>query len=71
MREQLWIESQAGCGSTFHFTVSCEVQPNATTEVLAPPVDVRALPVPVVDENATNRHLLHAMLEHWQMKPRS
>jgi two-component system sensor histidine kinase/response regulator len=66
---QLWIESQVGRGSTFHFTICCEVQPGATTEVSAPPVDVRGLPVLVVDDNATNRRLLHALLEYWQMKP--
>jgi CheY-like chemotaxis protein/HPt (histidine-containing phosphotransfer) domain-containing protein len=33
------------------------------------PGELRDLPVLVVDDNATNRQILHTMLCHWQMQP--
>jgi two-component system, sensor histidine kinase and response regulator len=66
----IWVESEVGRGSTFHFTARFEVQKAA---VAAEPefemVDLRDMPVLVVDDNATNRRILEAMLRHWQMKP--
>jgi CheY-like chemotaxis protein len=69
MGGQFWLDSQVGRGSTFHFTVSfgSEVEGMATVEA-AVPVEVRNLPVLVVDDNATNRRILHDMLCHWQMQ---
>src|SRR5205807_590013 len=34
-----------------------------------PPVPLRGLPVLVVDDNATNRHILQEWLRDWQMSP--
>jgi CheY-like chemotaxis protein len=35
----------------------------------AEPIDVKGLPVLVVDDNATNRRILQQMLSTWQMNP--
>src|SRR6202040_1237066 len=69
MGGRLWVESEAGRGSTFHFIVSFE---GVDAPAVAPVPDaatVRGRPVLVVDENATNRRLLQEMLIEWQMIP--
>ena len=69
MGGQLWINSQVGHGSTFHFTASFGLDLGETaTRRTGTQVDLRNLPVLVVDDNATNRRILHDMLCHWHMQ---
>jgi PAS domain S-box-containing protein len=70
MGGRLWVESQEGHGSTFHFTAHLGVQ-TILSEPIAPlhPVHLRNLPVLIVDDNSTNRRVLMEILTRWGMKP--
>ncbi|MGH7136589.1 MAG: response regulator, partial [Pirellulales bacterium] len=70
MGGSIWVESEPGRGSVFHFTVRTS---EATSPVMSAasmaPSDLEDLPVLVVDDNATNRRILEEMLTNWHMRP--
>ena len=64
------MESEPGRGSTFAFTARFGRQPHPSEPTPPrPPVLLRDLPVLIVDDNATNRHILEEWLRGWQMEP--
>jgi PAS domain S-box-containing protein len=70
MGGEIGVTSVEGSGSTFWFTSRFEKQPQQTSEVLktsevsAKP-DLAATRILVVDDNATNRKLMTALLTQW------
>jgi PAS domain S-box-containing protein len=68
MKGRIWVESQVGKGSTFHFVTVFSLQKDAPIKSATGPVTLHGLRVLVVDDNETNLLILEEMLNNWRMK---
>jgi len=70
MGGKIWVESVAGKGSTFHFTVRFRAQKGAARkDGRAGAEALRDVPILIVDDSATSRVVLEEVVLAWKMKP--
>ena len=70
MGGRIWLESESGLGSKFHFTACFGIsQTPASFTRLNETLNLAGVRVLVIDDNATNRRVLGDTLTRWGMRP--
>ncbi|HMZ79022.1 MAG TPA: response regulator [Acidobacteriota bacterium] len=68
----IWVDSQEGVGSTFHFTIVAESVPGQPTiDFQGRSAQLAEKRVLIVDDNPTNRKILTLQTQSWGMIPRA
>jgi PAS domain S-box-containing protein len=67
MDGRMWLDSEVGKGTNFHFVVRFALAKDGDT-IAAAPTNLRDLHVLIVDDNETNRFILSEILASWQMR---
>jgi len=69
MGGSMWVETEVGEGSTFHFSVMAMASETTTeSDMKQPQPELTGKEVLVVDDNATNRKIITLQIQSWGMK---
>ncbi len=65
MKGRIWTEGSVGTGSTFYFTARFGISDRPPLAVAPRPIHLSGVSTLIIDDNATNRLILHEMLSRW------
>ncbi|MFC2158368.1 response regulator [Acidobacteriota bacterium] len=70
MGGKIWVESEVGSGSKFHFTAEFGSVGGAPVRLRPTEFEkLKGISVLIVDDNPTNRLILYGMLKNWGLNP--
>lgn len=69
MGGDIWVESEVGLGSAFHFTLKATAERTAPVGSGADSGNIAEARVLIVDDNATGREILCKVTKSWRMVP--
>ncbi len=70
MNGSLWVDSEPGRGSTFHFTARLDRSSHPVQKpAMAKDIRLGGIKALIVDDNSTNRLILEEILAGWKMQP--